>query len=133
MNVFITSVAKHPDLDAVLRGVIASAYFQRHTVLVSTACPQQAAIELLCDAWQVACKPRASSFQGKFDFTDADTSAVLSADSVLLLYLGDAADVRLERIRRIAAQENKPVLYRRSLRTIQFPETAQIIRFGGMA
>jgi hypothetical protein len=132
MNVFITSVAKHPDLDAVLRGVVVSAYFQRHTVIVSTGCPQQAAIELLCDAWQVACKPRASSFQGG-NFADADTAAVLSADSVLLLYLGDGADMRLERIRRIAAQADKPVLYRRSLRTVQLPETAQIIRFGGMA
>lgn len=132
MNVFITSVTQHPDLDAVLRGVIASAYFQRHTVIVSTTCPQQAAIELLCDTWGVACKPRASSFQGG-SFTEADTNAVLSADSVLLLYLGDDADVRLERIRYFAQREDKPVLYRRSLRTIQVPETAQVIRFGDSA
>jgi hypothetical protein len=132
MNVFITSVTQHPDLDAVLRGVIASAYFQRHTVLVSTACPQQAAIKLLCDAWHVPFKQRTTSFQGG-DYVDADMNAVLSADSVLLLYLGDGADVRLERIRRMAAQADKPVLYRRSLRTIQLPENAQIIRFGGMA
>jgi hypothetical protein len=132
MNVFITSVTQHPDLDAVLRGVIASAYFQRHTVIVSTACPQQAAIELLCDAWQVACKPRAGSSIGG-TFTEADMNAIRSADSVLLLYLGDDVSVRLERIRYLAAREGKPVLDRRSLRTVQLPENAQIIRFGGMA
>lgn len=128
MNVFITG-NPHDDTADILRGVIATAYYQRHTVIVSTACPIVDAIRDRCQAWRVPFKTRASSFQGNA-FTDADTNAVLSADSVLLLYLGDATQIRLERIRAFAAKADKPVLYRRALRIVQLAEDVQIIRLG---